>query len=285
MLITEDIKKKLGSWCNYLEPFITTDRFDKILVFLKQEVASKKTVIPDSALLFKSFELCHVNTLKAIILLMDPYPDTKQVGKNIVKVGNGIPLDCSNTNIAQGSLQQWYGALTDTYGFDPDMEQKNDISYLLTEEHVLLLNSSLTVAENTPGSHTAVWKEFMVFFFSEVINQFFSGLPIVLVGKQAQQYEGAIDPMKHYILKVEHPAAAEYQKRAWDHGNMFRWVNKIIENNNGPQHKIEWKRDRVWQETRTKWEDLPSGKKDKTTGEWIRQDMPWDNVDLSDVPF
>jgi uracil-DNA glycosylase len=285
MVINDRLREQLGSWLVYLEPFITSDRFDKILAFLKQEVANKKTVIPDSALLFKSFQLCDRKKVKAIILLMDPYPTIKQVGKNTVKVSNGIPLDCSNTNVAQPSLQQWYGALTEEYGFDPDMEQRNDISYLLTEEHVLLLNSSLTVVENTPGSHVAIWTEFMSFFFSEVINVFFSGLPIVLVGKQAQQYEKDIDPFRHHILKVEHMAAAAYQNRMWNHGNLFQWINKIVENNNGYHEKIKWKRARVWQETRTKWEELPGGKKDNITGEWVRQDMPWDNIDLSSVPF
>jgi uracil-DNA glycosylase len=286
MQVTDRLKEQLGSWCHYLTPFIESDRFDKILAFLKQEVANKKTVIPDSALLFKSFQLCDIKKVKAIILLMDPYPTIKQIGKNSVKVSNGIPLDCSNTNVAQPSLQQWYGALTEEYGFDPDMEQRNDISYLLTEEHVLLLNSSLTVVENTPGSHVAIWTEFMSFFFSEVINVFFSGLPIVLVGKQAQQYEKDIDPFRHHILKVEHMAAAAYQNRMWNNGNMFQWINKIVENNNGYHEKIKWKRARVWQETRTKWEELPSGKKDKTTGEWVRGTMPWDNVSIpDDLPF
>jgi uracil DNA glycosylase len=58
MIINDKLREQLGSWLVYLEPFITSDRFDKILAFLKQEVANKKTVIPDSALLFKSFQLC-----------------------------------------------------------------------------------------------------------------------------------------------------------------------------------------------------------------------------------
>ena len=46
----------------------------------------------------------------------------------------------------------------------------------------------------------------------------------------------------HHVLKVEHPAAASHQNRKWNTNNLFNWVDKIIEANNGPSERIRWYR-------------------------------------------
>jgi len=123
------------------------------------------------------------------------------------------------------------------------MKYSPDISYLLKEEHVLLLNSALTVEKDKSGSHQKLWEPFMNFFFTEIINKFTRGLPIILIGKDAQKYEKIIAPFTHYVKCVEHPAAASYQNRKWDCQSLFSETNRIIEQNNGKEGCIKWFRE------------------------------------------
>jgi uracil-DNA glycosylase len=272
MQITNTLRKQFGSWIDYLWKFITTEEFDKIFKHLRErKQVHKKNIIPASVDVFKSFEYTDSKQVRAIIVSMDPY---NTITKKGVMVANGIPFDCSNTGIAQPSLFTWYGGITDTYGLDPDMDQTEDLSYLLKEQHVLLINSALTVEEGSAGIHAELWKPFMKFFFEDVINEFFKGLPIVLVGKQAQTLKSYIDPLRHYVLEVEHPAAASYQKRNWDCKNLFKWVNTILLNNNGPEYQIQWYKKRLVAESKIAWEV-------KENKEWVRKDMPWDNISVN----
>ena len=279
MQITDKIKSQLGNWWEVLQPFIESDRWDKIFRFLREEAqVKKKTIIPKAPDLFKSLEYTDRHKLRAVILLMDPYPTMRKERDKTteVMVANGIPMDCSNTGYMQSSLEQWYMAITDCYGLDPDMDKRVDISYLLKEEHVLLINSSLSVERDRSGSHATVWKEFMEELF-KILNTYYKGLPIVLCGAQAQKYEKDINPLLHYILKVEHMAAASHQNRVWAHQDLFKWVNNIIKNNNGESECIQWYRRKSYKEIEPTWEQLSKqAEEEKKSGKITRTDLPWD---------
>jgi uracil-DNA glycosylase len=237
MQITEKLSQQFGTWLELFRPFIESEAFDKIFGVLKASTKAGKEIYPKSAEVFKSFELCDRHKMKALILLQSPYP-TKRNG---VVVANGIPMDCSNiAPYQQPTMWQWYQAMEEQYGFDPFNDLRCDLSYLLQEEHVMLLNSSLTIEAGKPDSHAQLWEPFMKYFFEEIIDKYYKGLPIVLIGKPAQVYEKYIMPISHYIKKVEHPAAASYQNRAWKHEQLFTWINDILKKNNGAEYKVEW---------------------------------------------
>jgi len=244
MIITDKIRERLGTWTDLFKPFIESSdgEFDRIFKFLKAQSHINRKVVPISENIFKSFELCPRNTIKAIIVLMDPYPS---ITKDSIIIADGVPLSCKNIGYPQPSLDVWYTGIEKTYkeGFDFDIDHRLDTSYLLTEEGVLLLNSSLTCEKDKPGSHFNIWLPFMKYFFEDIIGMFYSGLPIVLAGAQAQKLEKYINPLTHYILKIEHPVAS-YAKREWDNKNCFNWCNNIIEKNNGKEFIINWKRDK-----------------------------------------
>lgn len=255
MQISDKLKAQLGTWCHSLTPFIeNSGEFEKIFGYLKEQTqVKKKLIIPKAPDLFKSLEYCDKSKLHAVIVLMDPYPTLKEVkGKEPIMIANGIPMDCSNTGAPQPSLEIWYDGMIDVYGFDPDMDKRADLSYLLKEEHVLLINSSLSVEHQKVGSHETLWRPFMVELF-RILNDEHRGLPIVLCGTSAQKYEKEINPLLHYILKCEHPIAASYANRAWDHKNLFLWVNNIIKNNNGVAEQVQWYRKKVWQDNKSSY--------------------------------
>lgn len=273
MQITDKIKLQLNNWWEVLLPFIESEEWDKLFAFLKSQSALKKVIIPKSIDLFKSFEISDRHKVKAVIVMMDPYPSITKEG---IMVADGIPMSCVNTGRLQPTLELFYGAIENSYlGFDPDMDMRPNISYLVKEEGVLLLNSSLSCEKDKPGSHAGMWTPFMKFFIEEVLNKYYRGLPIVLCGAQAQKLEKYIQPMLHHVKCIEHPVAASYQNRSWNYQDLFKWCNTIIESNNGIGHGVRWYRKKnesteplpewVTKKTVIKYENTNTGK----------SDLPW----------
>ena len=276
MQVTDKIRSQMGSWVELFTPFIQSEQWDKIFTTLKTLSMNKRTVIPKSPDVFKSFELCDRHKVKAVIILMDPYPSTTKEGEIIA---DGVPMSCKGKSRLQPTLEQWYGGIEEdcggtgesVIGFIPDMDRSGDIDFLLTEEGVLLLNSCLTCELNKPGSHVELWTPFMKFFIEEIVNNYYKGLPIVLCGAQAQKLEKFINPMLHYVKKIEHPVSGSYANRAWDHQNCFKWVDEIIRQNNGESQVPRW-----W---RKKGEDTIA---QESVKDWLKPneddfhgDLPW----------
>jgi len=276
MQVTDKIRSQMGSWVELFTPFIQSEQWDKIFTTLKTLSMNKRTVIPKSPDVFKSFELCDRQKVKAVIVLMDPYPSTTKEGEIIA---DGVPMSCKGKSRLQPTLEQWYGGIEEdcggtgesVIGFIPDMDRSGDIDFLLTEEGVLLLNSCLTCELNKPGSHVELWTPFMKFFIEEIVNNYYKGLPIVLCGAQAQKLEKFINPMLHYVKKIEHPVSGSYANRAWDHQNCFKWVDEIIRQNNGESQVPRW-----W---RKKGEDTIA---QESVKDWLKPneddfhgDLPW----------
>jgi len=239
MIINDTIKGQLGNWWPLFLPFIESSKWDEIFTNLKMQSQAHRVIIPKYVDTFKSFELVDKDKVKAIFFLMDPYPTFK----NDVMIADGVPMSCKNTGILQPSLQLFYDAIEGDYlGFDPDFDARPDNSYLLKEEHVMLINTSLTVEKDKVGSHAQLWAPFMRFFIEEVLNKNFRGLPIILCGQSAQKLERYFNPMLHYIKKIEHPVAASYQSRLWNHDDVFKWINNLIKMNNGEDQQVRWYR-------------------------------------------
>ena len=276
MIITEALESKLrgqmGSWYQSFLPFIESVEMDKIFAFLKASSAAKKTIIPKSGDLFKSLEKCDKQKLKAVIVLSDPYANVK----GDIIAACGIPLDSSNTGIIQSHLSIFYHGIENTYGFDIEMDIRANISYLLEEEHVLLINSSLSVEKDKPGSHAVIWVEFMKHFF-KILNEEHRGLPIILLGAQAQKYEKEINPLLHYVLKAEHMETASQQNRHWKYNDMFMFIDRILESNNGVRYKVQWSRKKGEQKKYAdQYPEWITGKKEDTKSAQ-ELSLPWED--------
>jgi uracil DNA glycosylase len=231
----EKFKDKLGDWGDYLKPFIESEKMDDIYKKLKGDTKKGKKICPDSEDTFNVFKAVPPNKLTVIWVLADPYPWVK----NNITVANGIAMDCAKTGICQPSLETFYeGIEQELYsGLNLDYFKDPSLKYL-TDQGVMFLNSDLTVELNKPSSHKGVWKEFMKYFLEDILNQYFRGIPFVLAGKNSEAIEAYINPLIHYIFKVEHPAAAVHTYRPWKTDGVFHKINKILKENNNM--KIDW---------------------------------------------
>lgn len=162
--------------------------------FVDSEYATQ-TVYPDKADMFRAFDLCPFDQVKVVIIGQDPYHGPKQANGLCFAVSEGVKLPPSLQNIfkeiesdleiipkADGDLSRW------------------------AKQGVLLLNATLTVRANTPGSHQKKgWEEFTDAVIQKLSTER-ENLVFILWGNYAKQKGAVIDRSKHLVLESAHPS-------------------------------------------------------------------------------
>jgi len=183
------------SWKEILKNEFEKTYFQHIVTFLKAEKASGKIIFPPGSLIFNSFKQTPFSKIKVVIIGQDPYHNKGQAHGLSFSVPDGIPKPPSLLNIFK--------------------ELKNDLGIEISEngnlekwasQGVLLLNASLTVRQNEPGSHAQIgWLQFTDEVIKKISNEK-EGIIFLLWGKFAQEKQSLIDETKHSILKAAHPS-------------------------------------------------------------------------------
>ena len=106
------------------------------------------------------------------------------------------------------------------------------LEYLM-EQHVLLLNESLTVTNNK--SHKELWKEFIVAVIEAIQN---NHTGIVFCIDKTSELINLINLKTQYLITFENPSEYEYNPNAWNF--KFQTINDILEQNNGKEHVINF---------------------------------------------
>jgi uracil-DNA glycosylase len=133
--------------------------------------------------------------VKVVIIGQDPYHNRGQAHGLSFSVPDGIAKPPSLLNIFK--------------------ELKNDLGIEISgngnlekwaAQGVLLLNASLTVRENEPGSHSQIgWLQFTDQVIKKISDEK-EGIVFLLWGKFAQEKQSLIDETTHFVLKAAHPS-------------------------------------------------------------------------------
>jgi|694.fasta_scaffold34970_11 uracil-DNA glycosylase len=206
---------KVSGWHDVIGPWIDSADFDKMVTSLVNEVEKDQRFTPKFKDIFNAFLECQFDKTKVIIIGQDPYPQ--------FETADGIAFSCSIKGTPEKSLQYIFKALYGTYE-DKDCDLRR-----WSHQGVLLLNTALTVRIKGIGSHYMIWKPFISYLFTE-INKQFKDIPIVLLGKKAEEWELYFTNQKVY--KVPHPAAAAYNGGIWKHDDIFNKVNDYLATQN-----------------------------------------------------
>lgn len=226
--IQEKMRLKLidAGWGDIFSSMINSEGFHKLIYKLKTEAEEGRRFTPKLKHLFRAFEECEYKDLNAIFIGQDPYP---QLG-----VADGISFSCGITKNPQPSLRYIFSEIERTIfqefpsGQDPDLTR-------WANQGVLMLNTAFTVQIGKIGSHYDLWKEFTSHILKS-INKEFKDLPVVLLGKKAEEWELYVDKQKVY--KVAHPASAAYKGGKWNSEDIFQKINTHLESQN--KAKITW---------------------------------------------
>ncbi len=206
-------------WKKILQPYFEKSEFVNFYNKILQEYALH-TVYPEKENIWRAFQLSFFD-IKVVILGQDPYHGLGQAEGLAFSVPEGSKLPPSLKNI--------YKEIELEFGVKKDFQNGN--LKLWVDQGVFLLNSVLTVRENTPASHQGLgWEKFTDYVIESLSDQR-SNLVFILWGNYAKQKKSLIDSNKHLILDSAHPSPFS-ANRGFFGNNHFIKANQYLESNN-----------------------------------------------------
>ena len=180
------------NWLDIISEYDKNQK-EKFTYFLDQDV----TIYPKTKNIFKCFNYFDIENTKIVILGQDPYHGPNQA--------TGLCFDINDNCKYPPSLRN----ISKVLGKKPDFNS-------WAEQGVLLLNTSLTVIEKTPGSHIKYWKPFTKYIITK-INQICNNVTFILWGAHALKHIEYIDLKKHNIFISSHPSPLSCFKNLKEH--------------------------------------------------------------------
>ena len=213
------------SWKRVLRGEFEKAYFNELTQFVKKEYSSG-IVYPPAGQIFKAFELCPFNEVKAVIVGQDPYHGPGQAHGLCFSVVDGTPFPPSLRNIfkeihndlnidipTSGNLDRW------------------------ANQGVLMLNSILTVRANEAASHqNRGWE----LFTDAVIRKVAEGRKntvFFLWGSYAQKKGTGINQNEHLILKSVHPSPLSAARGFFGNKQFSRCNEYLIHHDKKP---VRW---------------------------------------------
>lgn len=189
-----DIKIE-SSWKEVLKEEFSQPYFEQIVGFLKTEKAAGKIIYPPGPLIFNAFDKTPFKKVKVVLLGQDPYHNPSQAHGLSFSVPKGVAMPPSLVNIFK-EIKTDLGISLPSHG---DLEN-------WAKQGVLLLNASLTVRKNEPGSHSKIgWLTFTNAVIQKISDEK-KNVVFLLWGRFAHEKQALIDETKHGVLKAAHPS-------------------------------------------------------------------------------
>lgn len=179
--------------------------FKKHKKHLKQIFKSidfEKTILPPKHNIFRTFEYFAPKDCKLCILGQDPYPGSSIQDDNKLYYAEGLSFSIHpQIKKLPGSLRNIFKELKDNY---PDFTfQNGSLIKWVENENIMLLNTSLTVIEGKPNSHSKKWVEFTDEVIKELDQN--SNCLFLLMGGNAKKKISLIKN-KNRIITCVHPS-------------------------------------------------------------------------------
>lgn len=222
------------NWLNIFSKF--NEQSGKSIQEIMQEIDGQRElfkhqleVYPSREKIFNCFKMTDYDDIRVVIIGQDPYHSKDQATGLAFGITPGNKLPPSLKNI-QKELQQ-----------DLNIELTDISLEKWAEQGVLMLNTSLSVVESTPGSHIKYWQEFTQFIIDEINN--LECVIFVAWGAHAYSRLKNIDRDKHHILVSSHPSPLSCNKKFGEYppflaSKPFSRINTILRESN--KAEIRW---------------------------------------------
>lgn len=186
--------KIAGTWKSLLAEEFTKPYFQQLAEFVRTEYKTQ-TIYPRGGDIFKAFDRCSFDNVKVVIIGQDPYHGPGQANGLCFSVADGVRMPPSLKNI----FKEIHDDLGKPIPASGDLER-------WARQGVLLLNATLTVRANTPGSHqNRGWETFTDAVIQRISDEK-EGVVFLLWGAYAQRKGEIIDRDKHLVLMSAHPS-------------------------------------------------------------------------------
>ncbi len=186
--------KIASTWKSLLSEEFDKPYFRELTSFVRDEYKTQ-TIYPRGLDIFKAFDRCDFDNVKVVIIGQDPYHGPGQANGLCFSVCDGMRFPPSLLNIFK-EIREDLGKPIPTSG---DLER-------WAKQGVLLLNATLTVKANSPGSHqNKGWETFTDAVIKKISDEK-EGIVFLLWGAYAQKKGEIIDRNKHLVLMSAHPS-------------------------------------------------------------------------------
>jgi uracil-DNA glycosylase len=205
------------TWKKVLKPEFDKTYWNELTTFVRDQYTSK-TVYPHAKNVFNAFELCPLDKVKVVIVGQDPYHGKGQA--------NGLSFAVNDGVILPPSLKNIYKEIHNDLGIT--LSSSGDLSRWASQG-VLMLNSVLTVAANTPASHAGKgWEQFTDAVI-QALNDNRTHIVYLLWGRYAQNKGLVINREQNLVLTSAHPSP--FSATMFFNNHHFSQCNTYLEKN------------------------------------------------------
>lgn len=189
------MKRLIGNdWDDLLEDEFQKEYYQKMRNFLIEEYKAQ-TVFPKMEDIFTALKITPYKDVKVVILGQDPYHGPGQ--------SHGLAFSVKKGVSTPPSLRNMYKEMNTDLGLPIP---NNGYLEKWAREGVLLLNTSLTVRQAEPNSHSKIgWGNFTDRII-ELLNEREKPIVFILWGNNAKSKEKYISNKNHFIIKSVHPS-------------------------------------------------------------------------------
>lgn len=180
-------------------------------------------VYPPGKEIFAAFDASPFEETKVVIIGQDPYHGPGQANGLCFSVAPGVPFPPSLMNIFK-EVNSDTGA---------PIPQNGDLSRW-AKQGVLLLNSSLTVREHQPKSHSGIGWETFTDAAVEALAQSKENLVFMLWGSDAIKKGSRIDRNRHLVLTSPHPSPLSAHRGFFGNHHFSKANDYLVEHGKTP---------------------------------------------------
>jgi uracil-DNA glycosylase len=196
--------------------------FNKYDFNLDELYNNEDIVYPPREQIFRVFGMS-VKKIRIVLLGQDPYHNPNQA--------NGLSFSVQDKVKIPPSLQNIYKELCIEFAERNYEFNSGNLERWFTEEKIFLLNSSLSVIKNKPGSHMTIWSDFTDDVIS-YISKKNKDCIFILLGNFAKSKEKFIENKDRIITGV-HPSPFS-ANNGFFYSNIFKKVEEKL------QKEINW---------------------------------------------
>jgi uracil-DNA glycosylase len=215
------------SWLARLAPEFEQSYMNDLRAFLLAEKKAGKAVFPPGEEIFSAFSHTPLDQVRVVILGQDPYHGAGQAHGLCFSVRPGVKVP--------PSLQNIFKEIQNELGF-PIPAHGHLTSW--ADQGVLLLNSVLSVASGSAGSHQGKGWETFTDRVVDITNRECDGIVFMLWGSYAQRKGAIIDRERHCVLTAPHPSPLSAHRGFFGCGH-FKAANEYLESRG--KARIDWR--------------------------------------------
>jgi uracil-DNA glycosylase len=217
-----------ADWRELLKDEFEKAYFKKLDAFVTEEYTNyPDAIFPKKDEIYSAFNACSLSNVRVVILGQDPYPtrghahglsfsvqeDVQPFPKSLKNIFKELESDLGISIPENGNLQRW------------------------AKQGVLLLNTTLTVREGKPDSHSNKgWEQFTDSVLKR-LNDVRKNVVYLLWGSKAQLKSVFINSTENLILTAPHPSPLSAYRGYFGCKHFSRTNEYLRDNGSG---KIEW---------------------------------------------